>query len=411
LNKVNRTLHVVASMHPRTGGIYQAIQTLIKGVSVLGVCNEVVSLDDDLPSMDTQSFPVHTLGPGKWGLAYSSKLIPWLVDNLFRFDSIIIHGLWQYHSIAVWKALKIFQRQQKKTTENVKESPRVFIMPHGMLDPYFQRATERRFKALRNWIYWKLFESIGINRADALFFTCEDERVLAHQTFRPYFPKREIVVGLGIEKPPPFSAKMREAFLERCPQVEGNNYILFLSRIDRKKGVDILIRAYKSFLQKVKSETEGTLDEFPRLIVAGPGMETAYGKSIRNLVSSNSDLMANVFFPGMLQDDVKWGAFYGCNAFILPSHQENFGIAVVEALACSKPVLISQQVNIWREIEDAGGGLVEADTIEGTQELLDRWYFMGKEAKDEMSLNAYESYQNSFTVTKCISRLYNAITF
>ena len=80
----------------------------------------------------------------------------------------------------------------------------------------------------------------------------------------------------------------------------------------------------------------------------------------------------------MLTGHAKWGAFYGAEAFILPSHQENFGIAVVEALACGKPVLISKQVNIWHEIIEGGGGLVEEDTTAGTLRLLESWQRLSK---------------------------------
>jgi glycosyltransferase involved in cell wall biosynthesis len=83
---------------------------------------------------------------------------------------------------------------------------------------------------------------------------------------------------------------------------------------------------------------------------------------------------ARVHAIGMLAGDSKWGALYGCEAFVLPSHQENFGIAVVEALACGKPVLISDQVNIWREIVEDGAGLVEEDTEEGVEKLLRRFF-------------------------------------
>jgi hypothetical protein len=76
----------------------------------------------------------------------------------------------------------------------------------------------------------------------------------------------------------------------------------------------------------------------------------------------------------MLSGAAKWGALYGCEAFVLPSHQENFGIAVVEALACGKPVLISDQVNIWREIVEDGAGLVEGDAEEGVEKLLRKFF-------------------------------------
>ena len=75
----------------------------------------------------------------------------------------------------------------------------------------------------------------------------------------------------------------------------------------------------------------------------------------------------------MLAGNAKWGAFRAANAFCLPSHQENFGIVVAEAMACGCPVLISNQVNIWDEIHANGAGFVEPDTIEGVQNLLRRW--------------------------------------
>jgi glycosyltransferase involved in cell wall biosynthesis len=77
--------------------------------------------------------------------------------------------------------------------------------------------------------------------------------------------------------------------------------------------------------------------------------------------------------PHRLRKSEKWGVLYGCEAFVLPSHQENFGIAVVEALACGKPVLISDQVNIWREIVEDGAGIAEADTEEGVVKLLKKF--------------------------------------
>jgi glycosyltransferase involved in cell wall biosynthesis len=85
----------------------------------------------------------------------------------------------------------------------------------------------------------------------------------------------------------------------------------------------------------------------------------------------------------MLSGEAKWGAFYGCEVFVLPSHQENFGLAIVEALACSKPVLISNQVNIWREIQDFNAGIVADDTLEGTINLLGSWVYYADWRKEE----------------------------
>jgi hypothetical protein len=149
--------------------------------------------------------------------------------------------------------------------------------------------------------------------------------------------------------------------------------------------------------------------EFPDLVVAGPGWDSDYGREVRAIIDEANRSIALTEHrtlnteprPGetaprqnsapihavdMLSGAAKWGALYGCEAFVLPSHQENFGIAVVEALACGKPVLISDQVNIWREIVEDGAGIAEADTEEGVEKLLRRFLAgMRQEADEELS--------------------------
>jgi glycosyltransferase involved in cell wall biosynthesis len=80
-----------------------------------------------------------------------------------------------------------------------------------------------------------------------------------------------------------------------------------------------------------------------------------------------------VTFAGPLYGEEKWGALAAAEVFALPSHQENFGIAVAEALASELPVLLSDKVNIWREIVADGAGLAEPDTMEGAARFLERW--------------------------------------
>ena len=100
----------------------------------------------------------------------------------------------------------------------------------------------------------------------------------------------------------------------------------------------------------------------------------------------------------MLQGDAKWGAFYAAEVFALPSHQENFGIAVAEALACGTPVLISNKVNIWREIAEDGVGLVEEDDLAGTTRLLERWRALSTEERMEMAAKGKPSFERRYNV-------------
>ena len=416
-----RLLHVIASMNPEQGGVCQAVRTMIGGLTQLGVYNEVVSLDAPNASWaEYDPFPLHLLGPGKGPWCYSPTLIPWLLNHFACFDAVIMHGLWLYHGYALRQALRTYASRQPTAGQNNINSPKLLIMPHGMLDPYFQRASGRRLKAWRNWAYWHLIEAAVVNDATGLLFTCETERLLAHEPFTPYRPMRELVIGMGVTEPPALTTAIREAFLMTCPQLQNRPYILFLSRVHEKKGVELLIQSYKTFISRRAEAIAGSIKcdtreassnvssaEIPALIIAGPGLDTPYGQRLQHLAAELPE--AAIYFPGMLTGDAKWGAFYGCDAFVLPSHQENFGIAVVEALACNKPVLISNQVNIWREIEAAGGGLVEEDTLAGTQRLLERWLALTALEKRAMGTKAMAAYQKYFAVSPPAEKLIAAL--
>lgn len=393
-SKQMKILHIIGDMDPQNGGVCQAVRTIAKGLyQTLGIVSEVASVDDpDSSFLKDESLTIHALGPEKKPWSYSPHLYPWLIQNLPRFDVVIIHGLWLYQSYGVRKALLSLGKSKVSV-------PRLFVMPHGMLDPYFQRAPDRRMKAFRNWIYWKLIESKTINFANGVLFTCEAELLLARQPYRPYRPKRELNVGLGIEPPPSVEPIMLEEFFKCCPEIRGNSYILFLGRINEKKGVDLLIDGYAKTFNA----------ESPKLVIAGPGLDSEYGQKIRQLVSGNARIKDAVFFPGMLKGAAKWGALYGAEAFALTSHQENFGIAVAEAMACGKPVLISNQVNIWKEIQETGGGLVANDTPTGAKDLFIQWENLTYEEKQEMGRRATLGFEKHFAIVPVVKRLAEAI--
>jgi glycosyltransferase involved in cell wall biosynthesis len=393
-----KLLHVITSMSPENGGPAQGIRTLNNAMLEMGVTREVACVDSpDSAYLGNDSFKIHALGPAKGPWCYSPELIGWLKNNILRFDVVMINGLWLYQSHATWKAIKILKKEAAG-----KPFPRILVMPHGMLDPYFQRASGRKLKAIRNWLYWKLIESKVINDADGLLFTCETELLLARETFKPYRPKKEYNVGYGVANPQPYNDSLSAAFNQLCPGLNGAPYLLFLSRLHQKKGVDLLIKAYINLHKNQANKT------IPKLVIAGPGLDTPFGIMIQQLLENEPEIKKNIFFPGMLTGDAKWGAFYGCEAFVLPSHQENFGIAVAEALACGKPVLISNQVNIWREIMESGGGFIDNDDQEGVNKILKKWIALDIEEKAQMNNKALSSFQQYFTINKAAHSFFNA---
>lgn len=387
-----KILRIIASMAPKGGGPCQGIRNNIPAQECLGIQSEIVCFDAlDSGFLLRETLKVHAIGPAKGPYAYCRNLENWLQKNLLRFDVVIIHGLWLYNSYGTYRIWQKFKTQNKKV-------PKLYVMPHGMLDPYFQKAKSRRLKAVRNWVFWKLIENKVINGADGILFTCEQEMLLARESFQPYFPKAEINIGYGVQLPPEPNANCALEFLMKCPRVAGRPYLLFLSRIHPKKGVDNLIKAYK----KIRKEMQNV----PDLVIAGPGMDTKFGKTMRKLAGDGC-----IHFPGMLEGPAKWGAFYGCKAFILPSHQENFGIAVVEALACKKAVLITNKVNINLEIENAGCGLVANDTLPGVSHLLEKWMKMPEREKNEMGEKAGELYGLQFGIGPAAVKFRKKISF
>jgi glycosyltransferase involved in cell wall biosynthesis len=389
-------LQIIGSMDPRTGGTCQAVRNLALQAVEQGHTMEVISMDD--PHADflrQESIPIHALGRGRGPWAYNRALAPWLDENLSRFDAVVLNGLWLYPGFALMR------------TAQKPDAPPYFIFPHGMLDPWFQRAPERRFKAVRNWLHWKLVEHRIVQKAAALLFTCAEELRLARGTFRPYQPQREINVGFGINPPPAVQPAMAAAFADKCPGLNDRPFFLFLGRIHPKKGVDLLIQAYAAVYGKsfANGQTSGPNPlPAPCLVIVGPGLETEYGKQMQALAARLCP-PGSVFWPGMLTGDAKWGALYQAEAFTLMSHQENFGMAVAEALACRTPVLISNQINIWREIIEDHAGLAAPDDLAGATRLFQSWQNLSPAEKAAMQNAARLNYETKFRVDIAAKKL------
>ena len=401
-----RILHVLAWMDPKMGGVSQAVKSIITGLKRHGIENEIVSLDGTDLKLDESFGQFIATGPGSTPWFYSSKLSSWLMLNLCRFDIVILHGLWLYHSYALRKAVFLLKAANQKSVDKKKPVPLIYTMPHGMLDPYFQQSKTRKLKAIRNWFYWKIIEHKIIKDSSGLLFTSLEERKLAATTFTPYLPNKEFVVGLGIETPPYRNEDMTKAFYTLCPEVAGKSYLLFLGRIDEKKGIDLLLNAYLDVQKKNEELPEDERYNFPDLVIAGPGSESKYGQGMKSLAIKSK---ANIHFPGMLSGISKWGALYNCDAFALTSHQENFGIAIVEALACGKPVLISNKVNIWSEISETESGFVSDNTLTAIKDMLWYWLSLNNKEKKVIGENGFKTFNRSYSIDNFSKNLINVL--
>ncbi|HLI78046.1 MAG TPA: glycosyltransferase, partial [Acidobacteriaceae bacterium] len=219
-------LHIVGTINPAAGGPTAAIRMLVR-YAPDGYTAELATLDDPAaPFLADLPFPVHALGRPKksW---YSPRFLPWLRANRHRFDGIIVHGLWEYTGLG---AMLAFAGRQ-----------RYVVFAHGMLDPWFKRTYPA--KHLKKWLYWLPAEYWVLRRAFRVLFTTAVERDLAAQSFWLHRWK-PLIVPLGSERPPADRATLLAAFAQRCPDIAGKRFLLFLGRIHPKKGCDLLLQAF-----------------------------------------------------------------------------------------------------------------------------------------------------------------------
>lgn len=369
-------------MSLESGGPAQGVRNLTSFYSKLDVKPSVICLDDPNTKLgNVDHIDIFALGKGK-AAAYHSGLIPWLKKNATKYDAVIVHGLWQYHGYAVYKALR-----GTKTP--------YYVFPHGMLDPWFKH--EYPLKHLKKYVFWFLAQYPVLKNARAVLFTCEEEKLLARQSFSPYHV-REVVVNYGTRLTEIADTAKPNDFYELYPELQGKRLFLFLSRIHVKKGCDLLIQAFAKF---AISNTE------LHLVIAGPD-QRGWQADLEKIATDFS-IADCITWTGMIKNEVKWGAIKAAEVFILPSHQENFGIAVAEALAVGTPVLISNKVNIWREIKEMNAGLVEEDTLEGTQKLIQAWLDLSPEQKEIIEQNTVLCYEQKFDIAQAASNLIKLI--
>ncbi|SRR5579875_747262 len=376
-----RFLHCVGGLSPECGGPTEFLRQMSELQRDAGNVFEVLTLDSpDDPWIKRFPATVHALGPTALHYGFTPRLIPWLRSNRHRFDLVVFNGIWQYTSFGGWLSLR------------GTDTPYVVFL-HGMLDPWFNRRYP--LKRLKKYLYWPWAEYRVLRDARAVLFTSEEERLRARNSFIPY-RAREIVVPYGIRGPGGDPLAQREAFLSRYPELRGKRVLLFLGRIHEMKGCDLVLRAFARLAERHQEL---------HLVLAGPCAGNYGARLRRDYERDQPGVSRRVTWTDMLAGDLKWGAFRTAEAFILPSHRENFGISVAEALACGVPVLISNQVNIWREIQSDRAGLVEPDTVDGTSRLLERWLAVSEEEKQEMRLLAGQCFLRRFDMRGNFPRL------
>jgi glycosyltransferase involved in cell wall biosynthesis len=379
-----KILHTISSVNPAGGGPIEGINQL--GATLVGQGHqvEIASLDDPkAPYLADAKLPVYPLGPAHLKYGFSARFVPWLRANVSRYDAIVVNGVWQFHGFGTWRALR-------------KSGQPYVLYTHGMLDPWFKK--QYPMKHLKKWLYWPWADYRVLRDARAVLFTCEEERDLARTSFWLY-RCNEIVVNYGTAKSKGDPTTELRKFFEQYPELSGKKIALFMGRVHPKKGCDLLIEAFAKMLSP---------DQDWHLVIAGPD-QVGWRETLSQRVAQLG-MTSRVTWTGMVAGDLKWGALRAAEIFVLPSHQENFGIAVAEALSAGVPVLISKKVNIWREIEEDKAGIVAENTPEGVCKMLREYVRMSPEERQSMKSAAQDCFEGRFEIRKAAQSLHAVLS-
>ena len=326
-----RTLHLIPYMHPSAGGPPVVVHQWCAELTRRGWTQDVLTTDAYAPNSDKswideyrRSYPIEVAPHrGPKGFGYSSALKRMLVRRLTQCDLVHVHNIWSYCNRLA--AELCVQRRIP-----------FLVSPHGMLDPHSMGR-----KPWKKKLYGRLIEWPALRKAAGLVFTHAEEERLARATC-PRLP-HGFVVPLATEEPPAKSRdELAEVFLRSRPELRDKVRIVFLSRLHSKKGLDLLLPAFQQVLQHLPDA---------QLVLAGPG-EPDFVQWIRATTASLR-IADRTVLTGPLEGEAKWGALAAGDVYVLPSYQENFAIALVEALRIGTPVVSSRRVNIWSDLDTA----------------------------------------------------------
>lgn len=335
-----KVLHVIPSLSERSGGPAQALVPMCRALRDRGIDVLLAATDADLnvapelrrlttfKDLPAVFFPVQAGSSFK----YSRPFAHWLAQHVLDFNLVHIHAVFNHCCVAAARACRDTQVPY-------------IVRPLGTLAPWSMGQ-----KSWRKKLFWQTSIRKMLTNAAAIHYTTNAEKDTVEASLGL---KRGEIVPLGVDlQLPPTDPSMDSP--------ASQPYVLVLSRLDPKKAIDVLIEAFLCLLEH--SQFQGW-----RLVVAGDG-PPAYVAKLKQITRGRlgSD---RIVFTGWLEGERKRAALTGASLLALPSHHENFGLCIMESLACGVPVLTSPNVAIAHEVEASGSGwisAVEKSSIERT---------------------------------------------
>ena len=336
------------------------VPMILKSTAAHG--HSVVLLMGGLPSLGSEKFVISDSdsalarkeGNGTFGIVSMRAWTHWRFcpAMLWRYsrlvreaDFVTLHSLYSFPVLAGYLLARFHRKPYG-------------IWPHGVLAPF-----QRLISARKKWIYNKLFGHRILQNASVIFYSAEGER---EEAAALGLRSPSVVIPDGFDAESFAALPKRGCFRERFLTGHTGPLILFLARLNAKKGLDILIEA----MQRVIAERPEA-----RLAIVGPSDPPSFNNHVVQLVKENG-IESQTVVPGMANSKMRLEAYADADVFVLPSHAENFGHSIFEAMACGVPVVVSETLNFAEEFSRAGAGFALPRTPEAFStaiiDLIDR---------------------------------------
>ena len=366
--KKNKVLRIISSINPKFGGPSKTIIDSSILLTTQGFKVDILTSDPVYSNFfKSRNIKIINKGPALGNYSFNFSLFFWLLKNKKNYDHFIVHGIWEFNTLIARLLLK----------------NKYFVFTHGQLDPYFMSEKLKKFK---KQIYWFFVEKQNLLCSKSLLLTSENEKNLLKNTFVNTKDIKKKIIGYGIIKPSYNKIAAKKDFYKKFPKLKGKKFLLYLGRFHEKKGCEILLKA----LKKLSDENI----KF-NILIAGP--DNDYKKKLIEL-SKNYNLTKQIHWSGMLLKNLKWGAISLSKAMVLSSHGENFGVSIVESLSCSKPVLTTNKVNIYKKIIKYKSGYISKDNVNSFFSILKKFNNLNKKQLIKLSKNSLKCFNDNFNL-------------
>lgn len=375
-----KILHVAASLDPEYGGPVEVVTGLTQALAKKGVevsvfapsGNDKGIYTSNLEGVKVRFFLTDFFS--KFWLSHSPSLAKTLMKEASSFDLIHIHEIWHHPSYSAYRAARSARKP-------------FIITIHGELEPWCLRH-----KAFKKKIYSVLIQRKILKEASALHAITKEE-VNNISSFVANKNVLHVPNGLNPEQ---WKQLPGRALLENLyPQVKGKKVILFLGRIHPKKGLDILARSFGKISREQKDVC---------LLIVGPN-DSEYQNKVEKMIETEG-ILDKVIFTGMLTGHAKMAALSGADIFVLSSYSEGFSIAILQAMICGLPVIVTHQCN-FPEIEEIKAGVVIDPNVDQLTDSLTKLLNKPQLCK-EMGENGRRLIIERFTWDKVAAEMINS---